>query len=301
MKLVDVHCHLTDDDYTNLDEVISRAKENLEAVVSVVVNPKNFEKAFEIQEKYRGFVYLAAGIHPIYVHKISEEEIAQTIEKIRVFCDKHYHTLEYRNKCFKIKGVISESGKYYHATVHGSIFRKRYGVVAIGETGLDYYWVKDREGREKQKVLFEKQINLAKELDLPLVAHIRAGKDEADVFGDAIGILEKNEAEKVLLHMFSSKKNLNRVLENGWSISENAIAQSSKEHKRIIRTVPLECLMLETDSPYLVPEPEKSQGVKINEPALVQRVAERVAEVKEVPLEKVISQTTQNAKGFFNL
>jgi TatD DNase family protein len=264
-RLIDSHCHLEDPAFkADREDVIARAKRALDAVVISLVDPADFEVGFELVKEYKGFIYATAGLHPGLVEKFSDEEIDKTLQK------------------------IEERGD---------------SIVGIGETGLDYNWVKKESERERQKNLFIKSIRLAKKLDLPLVVHIRAGEDkkERDPYLEAIEILEKEGAKKVLLHMFGAKRFLQRVLDNGWYISTNAICQTSKEHNRIIRAVPLDRLLLETDSPYLVPEPEKSEGIKRNEPVFVKYVAERVAKIKEIGLNEVISRTTTNAKKFFNL
>lgn len=275
MKLVDSHCHLEDPAFkVDRDEVIARAKRALDSIIISLVDPADFEVGFELVSKYHGFIFATAGLHPGLVEKFSDDEIEETLEKIE---------------------------------------EKRGLIVGVGETGLDYNWVKKESERERQKNLFIKSIRLARKLNLPLVVHVRAEKakprsvspqgesatGENDPYLEAIEILEKEGAKRVSLHMFGAKRFLQRVLDNGWFISTNAIVLTGKEHNRIARAVPLERLLLETDSPYLVPEPEKQKGVKRNEPLFVKYVAERVAKIKEVELDAVISQTTKNSKEFF--
>jgi len=263
--LIDSHCHLEDPAYNgDRDEVVARAKRALDFVVCSIVDPKEYELGFEIARKYPDFVKLTLALHPGLVEKFSDEKIAETLEKIEQMGDL---------------------------------------IVGIGETGLDYNWVKKESERERQKNLFVKSIRLAKKLDLPLVVHIRAGEDkkENDPYLDAIEILEKENAKRVLLHMFSAKRFLQRVLDNSWCVSTNAIVLTGKEHNRIVRAVPLERLLLETDSPYLAPEPEKLKGIKRNEPVFVKYVVERVAKIKEIDLGEVIKQTSKNSKSFFNI
>ncbi|MDH4359023.1 MAG: TatD family hydrolase [Candidatus Berkelbacteria bacterium] len=264
-RLVDSHCHLEDPAFkADRDEVIARAKRALDSIIISLVDPADFEVGFELVSKYRGFVFATAGLHPGLIEKLTDKKIEETLEKIE------------ENKDL---------------------------IVGIGETGLDYNWVKKESERERQKNLFIKSIQLAKNLDLPLVVHIRAGEDkkENDPYLEAIEILEKESAKRVLLHMFGAKRLLQRVLDNGWYISTNAIVLTGKEHNRIARAVPLERLMLETDSPYLVPEPEKQKGIKRNEPLFVKYVAERVAKIKEINLDKVVEQTSKNSKLFFKI
>ena len=263
--MIDSHCHIEDEKYAaDRDELVLKWKKELDFVVSAAVEPKDYELALEIHKKHPDFVYLTMGVHPGIIDKLSDGQVENAIELIK---------------------------------------NNRDNIVAIGEVGLDYLWIKDEKGRERQKEVFVKFIKLVKELDLPVVVHIRAGEDkkENDPYLEAIEILGREEAKRVLLHMFGAKRFLQRVLGNGWYISTNAIVLTGKEHNRIVRAVPLDRLLLETDSPYLVPEPEKSEGIKRNEPIFVRRVAERVAKIKEIDLKKVVDQTTQNARKFFAL
>lgn len=261
--LFDSHCHIEGEVFDDLNEVLSRARDKLAGLVCSGVNLSDFQKVIDLSLANNGFVFATLGIHPEYVDKFDEQEIELAIDKIK------------ENK--------------------GSI-------VGIGEVGLDYFWHSDLEIRQKQKELFIRFIRLAEELDKPLVVHIRTGKDkENNAYEDAFKILENQGAKKVLLHMFGVRKLLDRVIENGWYISTNAIVQSSKEHKRTIKAVPLERLLLETDSPQIVPEPLKSEGVVRNEPVFVEYVARRIAQIREINFEEVCSTTTQNAKKFFSL
>ena len=263
--LTDIHCHLEDSAFNaDREDVIARAKRALDAVVISLVDPADFEVGFDLVQRHKGFVFATAGLHPGLVEKFTDKEIEETLKK------------------------VEERGD---------------SIVGIGEMGLDYNWVKKESERERQKNLFIKSIRLAKKLDLSLVVHIRAGEDkkERDPYLEAIEILENEGAKRVLLHMFGAKRLLQRVLDNGWYISTNAIVLTGKEHNRIVRAVPLKRLMLETDSPYLTPELEKLKGVKRNEPIFVKYVAERVAKIKEMNFEKVAEATSANAKKFFGL
>jgi len=162
-------------------------------------------------------------------------------------------------------------------------------VNAIGETGLDYNHVKENSWRKKQKELFIDHIELAKKLGKPLVIHSR------DSTEDVIKILEEKDARNVLMHLFGARHLLNRVKDSGWYISVGPIAMRSKNHKKIIRDMPIEKIFLETDSPWFGPEGKR------NEPTAVIGVANRVAEIKKVSLEEVDKITTQNASKFFGL
>ena len=162
-------------------------------------------------------------------------------------------------------------------------------IVSIGEIGLDYFWVKEADWQRKQQELFSRLLEFAKEIKKPVTVHIR------DAFEDAIRILEQSGIQKVHLHMFGGRRLLQRVLDNGWMISENTIILTSKNYKKIVRDTPLERLMLETDSPWLGLEHKR------NDPTSVRIVANRIAEIKKTTFEEVDKKTTKNAIEFFEL
>jgi TatD DNase family protein len=162
-------------------------------------------------------------------------------------------------------------------------------IVSIGEIGLDYFWIKDEKLREKQRWLFEKLIEFAKSVSKPITVHIR------DAYEDALKILESIDYQKVHLHMFGGYKFLDKVLTNEWKISVGPILLRSKTHKKIVKKLPLERIMLETDSPWIKIDGKESM------PTDVKFVAEKIAEVKNVSLEEVERKTDEDAISLFKL
>ncbi len=164
---------------------------------------------------------------------------------------------------------------------------------AIGEIGLDYYHSSDRQ---KQVVVFERMISLAKGLSLPIVIHNR------DAHDDVYRILsEKAKGLKILLHCYSSGPDfVERFMDLGclFSIAGPVTFKNGQSIREAVAKIPMDRLVVETDSPYLTPEPNRG---KRNEPAYVKFTAERVAEVKGITLEEVAERTTQNAKKFFGI
>jgi TatD DNase family protein len=161
--------------------------------------------------------------------------------------------------------------------------------VGIGEIGLDFFEVKESYWQKKQKELFIELINFAKELKKPLVIHSRNSYDEA------VKILEQEDAKKVLMHMFGANHLVKRIIENDWYVSTNTILLKSKKHKKVVRDMPLEKILLETDSPWLSPSGGR------NDPTSVKIVAEKIAEIKNKSFEEVDKITTESALKFFNL
>jgi TatD DNase family protein len=166
-------------------------------------------------------------------------------------------------------------------------------VVAIGEVGLDYF--KSCSSREFQKKVFLCLIELAKDLKLPLVIHCR------DAQNDILEILRKKRTEKIVLHCFSGDEFfLDACLKEGFFISFTCnVTYKNAEHLReMVKRVPLERIMLETDAPFLPPQDFRG---KRNEPAYLKFLAKQIAELKGIEVEELARITTQNAKEFFNL
>jgi TatD DNase family protein len=168
-------------------------------------------------------------------------------------------------------------------------------VVAIGETGLDYYW--DKSPKDVQQEVFRKQIQLAQRVNLPIVIHNR------DATEDVIRILKEENAEKTggVMHCFGgSVDTANTCIEMNFMISLGGPVtfKNAKKPKEVATEIPLEWLMIETDAPYLAPHPHRG---KRNEPALVLLVAEEIARLKNITIEEVGRITTENAKRFYRL
>jgi len=186
-------------------------------------------------------------------------------------------------------GYIKEIKEEEKESFLEEIEKNKDKVSGIGEIGLDYNWIKEAKWREKQRELFIELINFAKRLDKPIVVHAR------DAFLDAIEILEKENVKKVLMHLFGDKKLVERVKNNGWFISIGPILLKSKTHKKIVKAMPLERILLETDSPWF------PVNAKIGYPWNVKYVAEKIAEIKKIDVKEVERITDENAKNFFGL
>lgn len=168
-------------------------------------------------------------------------------------------------------------------------------VVAIGEIGLDYYWDKTTTGLQQN--WFEKQLEVAAELDLPVAIHDR------DAHAAIMATLERKRNPRVrgVLHAFSGDAAMAfKAFDLGFMVSFGGpiTFKNNRQAPELIRALPLEKLLVETDSPYLAPHPFRG---KRNEPARVIRVSERIAELKGLSSEQVATQTTINAQTFFGI
>ena len=165
--------------------------------------------------------------------------------------------------------------------------------VAIGEIGLDYYWT--TETKELQKEVFIKQLEMARRLKKPVVIHNREATD------DTIDILKDFTDLKVQIHCFSTdEKSLKTFMDFGFYISLGGVVTygNGLNEKQAAALVPIERLMLETDSPYLTPDPYR--GMR-NDPRKIIEVARKIAEIRGMKLSKVAKWTTKNAREFFDL
>ncbi|MEI9914109.1 MAG: TatD family hydrolase [Candidatus Saccharibacteria bacterium] len=166
-------------------------------------------------------------------------------------------------------------------------------VVAVGECGLDYYY--GHSEPEDQRKILEFQLELAQRHNLPVIFHVR------EAFDDFWPIFEKYKGIKGVLHSFTdSMDNLNKALEHGLLIGVNGIATFAKNPNQteVYKAIPLENLLLETDSPFLTPSPFRG---KINEPKNVRLVAEYLANLSSQSVETLSRQTTVNAIELFNI
>jgi TatD DNase family protein len=166
-------------------------------------------------------------------------------------------------------------------------------VVAIGETGLDYHY--DNSPRDVQRRVFGEQLVLGVELGLPVIVHCRSADDDA-----AAMIREHGASLKGVLHCFASGAELlDEGLAAGWYVSfAGLVSFRNYTDAELVRRVPIERLLIETDSPYLAPVPQRG---KRNEPAFVAHVAEAVARIRELPVDEIAAATTANARAFYGI
>ncbi|SKC83515.1 TatD family hydrolase [Maledivibacter halophilus] len=172
---------------------------------------------------------------------------------------------------------------------------KKPKVMAIGEIGLDFYY--DNSPRDVQKEWFRKQIRLAKNVNLPIIIHDREANNEV------MNILKEEKAfdNGVLMHCYSGSAQLARQyikLGAYISIAGPLTFKNARKAVEVVKTIPIEYLMVETDSPYLTPEPYRG---KRNESSYVKYVAEKIAQIKEISFEEVAEKTTENAKKYFGI
>ena len=171
-------------------------------------------------------------------------------------------------------------------------FAKNSKCVAIGEIGLDYHWM--NSSKQEQKDFFEAQLELANKLDMPVIVHDR------EAHGDTLDIL-KQYKPKGVLHCFSGSKEMAKeIIKLGMYIGLNGVVTFSNARKslEVVKEIPLERLVLETDCPYLAPVPMRG---KRNDPSYIPYTAEKIAQVLNIDTQELINITNTNGKRLFAL
>jgi len=270
--LIDTHSHLNFNAFKeDADQIIDQCLKNDVWMINVGSQQKTSRRAVALAQKHEKGVYAAVGLHPI--HTISS-------------------SLDPNELDIKTKIVAKEfiKDEFLNLT-------KNEKVVAIGEVGLDYFYAKTKEEKAKQEKTFIQQIKLAQEVNLPVIVHCR------EAWEDLITILQKfykpSTKRAGVTHFFSGNiEESKKILDLGFLISFTGVITFTRAYDKVIESIPLNKLMIETDCPYVSPEPFRG---KRNLPLYVKYVAKRIAEIKNVSFEKVAEMTTKNAFDLFDL
>lgn len=278
--LIDTHAHVNFNAYKDdADEVIRRSLGADTWMILVGSEVKTSKRALEYANKYEKGVYAAVGLHPIH-----------TFEQKVTGDDYEFNS---RREEFSYD-VYEKLGQ----------FKK---VVAIGEIGLDYYHIDitmdTAEIKKKQKEVFHEQLTLARNIKRPVIIHCRQAHDDMleilkNFKKDHKDTLPKDKPWGVM-HCFSGDEELAWQYFNlGLIISFTGLITFSATWDDLIRRLPNDKFMIETDCPYMTPEPYRG---KRNEPLLVKRVAERIGEIKNLSFERIAEISAANAKKLFNI
>ncbi len=253
--MIDTHCHIDFEEYDkDRGEVIKRAEDKLDAVIVSGIGYESNKGVLDLCEEYKNFIYPSFGFHPVSSQNCSEEELKLS----------HSHLIENINN-----------------------------IVAIGEVGMDYFYVKDKALRERQKEIFLSFIEIANEYKVPLLMHVR------DCEKKALNIvLEYDDIPYVIFHCFSgSAKTARRIMEkDNYFMSFSTMLCYSKQHQDLIKDISLDHILTETDSPYLAMTKEER-----NEPANVVNAVKKIAEIQNEDIETVDRITTNNACKIFKI
>ena len=248
--MIDTHCHINDEKY----------KHDIDIIV---------QKAIDSGVKKM----ICVGVDL----ETSEKAILISNKYEQVYATVGYHPHESKDA----------PQRYIHELED---MAKNSKVVAIGETGLDYYY--NISPKSIQKNIFNEQIELSKDLNIPIIMHNR-NSDK-----DLLSIIESSKLDYGVVHCFSSdwvmaEKLLNLDIKLSFTGMVTFIKDPIEE---VLKKIKLDDFFLETDSPYLAPNPHRG---KRNEPAMVNLIAQKIAQIKNVPLETIVESTTKNALSFF--
>ena len=272
MNYFDSHAHYDDKRFKQDREELLREllpSCGVSNVINVGCDVKSSEMSIHLAEKY-DYIYAAVGVHPHELYDMS----SQTIAKLK---------------------KLSEHKK----------------VVAIGEIGLDFYY--DYSDRDAQRYWFRRQIQLANEQKMPIVIHAREADQEVmDILREEGAFSEERKSwfpqrydgsgdARVLLHCFSGSRELGQQyvkLGATISVAGPVTYKNNKKTVAVVEALPIEVLLVETDSPYLTPVPFRG---KRNIPPYVEYTAAKVAEIKGLTLEETAARTKENAMRFFDV
>ena len=255
MQLVDTHCHIHFSDYQlDPEQAIEDAKKSgVTHLICVGCTLEDSKLGIEFAKRHQ-HIKASIGLHPHEGSAYAEDD--KVLQEFR---------------------ALASSPE----------------VVAIGETGLDYYY--EHSPKEIQKELLRFQLTVAQEYNLPLIFHVR------DAFEDFFEILDEFKNVTGVVHSFTAhKKELEEILERGLYVGLNGIMTFTKDAQQLeaAKAVPIEKLLLETDAPFLTPTPYRGT---ICEPKHLRVTAEFLADLRGEKLEHIAAQTTQNTMRLFNI
>ena len=267
--LVDSHAHLDSERYgEDRDALLTRAwQAGVRTVLSIGIGdgPDTMHRALEISCAYAGKpetprILASAGVHP------HEAQLADAAALV------------------KLDDLLQQAG-----------------VIACGEIGLDYFY--DHSPRETQKTVFRQQMEVAATHKKPIIIHCRPSDNSTNAWDDTLEMIESDWAPKGLggiLHCFTGEwHHAKRAMDCGFLISfaGNITFPKAQPIRDVAVQVPLDRMLVETDAPFLAPVPNRG---KRNEPAWVAEVAEKLAEIRNVPVDEIASRTTENFYQFFS-
>lgn len=248
---IDSHCHLSKEYYDSIDEIVNKAKDN--NVNKLIISGCDKNGIIEGLDIINKYenIYMTIGFHPSEANITTAEDLIW------------------------LENLIKENDK----------------IIAVGEIGLDYYWVKDN--KEQQRDLFRKQLSIATRLNLPVVIHSREATQETyDILKeyDLIGII----------HCYSGSLEMAKeYIKLGYKIGIGGVVTFKNTNLvEVVKEIDLKDITLETDSPYLAPTPYRG---KQNSPEYIPIIAQKIAEIKGIPKEEVGKITTNNIKELFNI
>lgn len=293
LKYIDNHAHLNfkvfEDD---LEEVVLRMKDRGVGAILVGTNQATSQRAIELANKYDN-LWAIVGLHPIHTdasfHDSDEIGLKQSVN---TDCSPEHQlktdVLGDETKPFESKGEIFDKDFYRSLAKHPKC-------LGIGECGFDFFRVSPETYAIQEKA-FRGQVELALELDLPLMLHMRSG-NSMNAYQESLKILRAYGATKGEAHFFAgSLDDLKDFIELGFHISFTGVVTFAKQYEELVQATPVDRLLSETDSPYVAPVPHRGKRC---EPTYVIEVVKKMAEMKDLEEEGLASKILQNSKNLW--
>jgi TatD DNase family protein len=279
-KLIDIHSHINFNAFKDDGkEIIQRTLDGGVWTILVGSQIDTSERAVWYAEQYEKGIYAAVGLHPIHL------------------VEAYFDVNEVQNFAFTTRHEVFDYDRYKKIAEHPK-------TVAIGECGLDYFRVPNLatrppsemdEWKIRQKDTFRQQVALAREVKKPLMIHCR------NAYEDLIQILKEENGEDIGgdIHFFAGTWDIaKQFLDLNFNLSFTGVLTFTHDYDEVVEKAPLECLMVETDAPYVAPVPHRG---KRNEPLYVEYTAKRIAEIKKLPEDRVFRQLVENTRRVFRI
>lgn len=253
--MIDTHCHIDFEDFDDdREEVIKRAKDKLDCIVASGYSNDSNKKVLKLSKDYEGFIYPTFGFHPVSSQNSTPEELEEA---------------------------------------HKFLIDNLDNIVAVGEVGMDYYYVTDNALRERQREIFTSFLEIANEHEVPIVMHVR------DCEKKAVNIIQDyKDIPYFIFHCYGgSFKTAKRIMDmDNAYMSFSTMLCYSKQHQDLIEKIDLDYILTETDSPYLAMTKDER-----NEPVNVVNAVHKIAELKNIDVNVVDEITTDNARKIFKI
>ncbi len=304
--IFDAHTHIHFAAYdADRDAVIHRAQEAGVQMLAVGTQADTSLSAVRLAEQYPRDIWAAVGLHPVHTSasyhdekELGGGEAAKAFAPLEISRPGAAAAVPNRQGGF-LTGFVSR-GEEFDYSYYESLAKKS-RVVAIGECGLDYYRLTP-ETKEKQVSAFKEHMRLAESVGKALMIHCRPSKGTDDAYEDLLSLVTSRQSlttiPKIVHFYVGSPAMTKKLLDAGFYFTFGGVITFARDYDESIRLIPLERMLLETDAPYVAPEPYRG---KKNEPAYIVETAKKLAEIKGVDFLKISEATTSNAKKVFQI
>ena len=286
--LFDCHCHVHFPTYDkDRKEVIERTQKAGVKIIVVGTQISTSESAVRFANEYPSDAWATVGYHPSHI--VGRPDIGGTSNGWHHDPNEQFEAAPEKFDALRLHELARDPK-----------------VVAIGECGLDYYrlatsdWRLATSIKEKQKEIFLKQIDIAKKLDKALMIHCRPSKGTDDAYNDLLVIIHNSKfmITKVLHFYVGSLEITKKLVDAGFYFTFGGVVTFARDYDEQIKYIPLDRILLETDSPYVAP---KSQRGKRNEPAFILETAQKIAQIKQISYGELASAVLKNSLTVFKI